>query len=1353
MKRALALFIPATVMAVSLGAGMRAVSSGSLHPDIWHWLWPGLVALGFLLFSLTVIFLGAIRWLWPLATGFIVQTIGVLILLSRENLSAWAPLQWTMSAIGLVLLVMLIIWIVEAVRTQRLKQKITETDQEEIRGKMLEAMEKLEIAVGKRNAVYELPWFLIFGRSAVGKTTAVKNSGIGLPMRGDRLKGRGGNVTLEFLFTNEMIFLDTPGKWVMDGADEASLKNWSEIFRFLRKNRRRRPLDGLVVVVSADDLVATEPGELEVQAGNIREVMDLIHDELKFRIPVYLLITKSDLIEGFTKFFKGLEPQRRHEILGWSNVDTNRSVPRKVFPKAFRQIVKRLEAYRLEILAKIASRTTARELFFFTEEFQRLEEPLSVYVDVLFRKDRYHQPPVFRGFYFTSGTQGEGSPMGKAMAEMARTLGLPPVPPKPADEDEPKRSYFLLDLFRDLMVGDEALTGRTALHWWRRRRDTILVSFLPAALAVGFLLFGLNAFVRNRIMYGNVRREVPEIVDTLAKARRTGTIDVSSSLEQTHELMSYHESMVGFAPFRRFFMRRPGELETQMFGVFDEQLHRSVLEPTLRAADAFIRDEEKTCTEITDVFYSVIWLRRGDYREHENRLAGLTKLWDVGPGDSRARARLQFQFAYLLDNAPAARSTFLPGFDIADLARSVMRTCKVEGAGSVLHEYGTFQQACRNPVRPQEIRECYNRLNSILRLRHEDFEKLRKNVELIKTGLDEIRSEEDDAAIALDEFELEIPDIPEGCYTEFTENIVRPIQDYLAQDEDYLAECKAAYKAKPSSDTVTAILGRQDNARQAERDALIALLDGFAKRCNQSLAVSGFTLTPETPYVLSRSWRKAQCQGLPDRRHKPVIRTSAPPELVFFDATPKVEDRYSKATLDWRKDKWTDKLGLAEAATTPDQARYERNLLEGVISEYGSRYGKHWARYLAGLSLKENVASLPDWLDRLSRSDEFEEVFKPAVEAVLNASGEVIAGMNIEAQLRKLETFPDFAQTSLKEYRKHLKLLAAAVRECEENDGFCLELRRDTLSGNKGVIVEARGWVEEEAGPGMVGGALTDMLMQPIEAAERFVRSENRAMVRWEQVRRGAKNLRMTFPFGGQRGNAAKPVDVRSLLGRTEGSALTIRGIRGLQFTQEAQRWLDQMASLSNILLDDSEQPREIRIQLTNGSLRYEPPELAKTLTTNYPLGNVKVAFGGGSDVSGPVDSLGEQTPAAVMLFGPRKNIGGSILVTRQKRKGAWGRAFSKKRNELEKTDPVVVEQIKPHRDWAPIELLTLGMEEGQEPADRMDLHYSKEVQHNKKTGVLHLHFTVEGEGLGELIRLLDTGLPQPPVRPFVGGE
>ena len=345
-------------------SGIFLAASGAtklgIPAETWPYVWPGLVAAVLMVLAVVAVVVGWRRGSLPLWLAFLAQTVGTVVFLFDRMESPWETITWTAATVGIVLAIAGVLWVIVYLRSRWLERRMVEgfgdvegVDPEnlrEIRKNMTEALALLRRAGHGRNAVYELPWFMVIGRPAVGKTEAIKRSGLGLPVRKDWVKGVGGTHTSDFFFTNDLIFVDTPGKWVQDGATDELRSYWQTVTKMLKKFRGRRPLDGLMIAVAADDLMTMSKRELADQAANIREVVDLLHEELHFRFPVYILITKADLVDGFADFFWGIPAQRRNEILGWSNPDPNEIEIPGLIDRGLDRIQAGLESSRLEML-------------------------------------------------------------------------------------------------------------------------------------------------------------------------------------------------------------------------------------------------------------------------------------------------------------------------------------------------------------------------------------------------------------------------------------------------------------------------------------------------------------------------------------------------------------------------------------------------------------------------------------------------------------------------------------------------------------------------------------------------------------------------------------------------------------------------------------------------------------------------------------------------------------------------------------------------------------------------------------------------------------------------------------------
>ncbi len=1376
-SRVLALGIPVVVVAGIFGGGFIARKLG-IPDDVWYYLWPSLVAVAYLAFTIGILILGSRRWVWPFLAGFVFQALGILLLWLTKLFpdGPGVPTLYAFCAALGVLAIILIVWLATSLRARWLERKMLEgvgaegMDPQElakIRKSMTDALGLLKKAGSGRNAIYELPWFLVIGRSQGGKTIAIKNSGLGLPVRKDWVKGVGGTHTCDFFFTNDVIFLDTPGAWVDGGLDEQASSYWSTLLKLLRKYRGRRPLDGLIVVVPSEDLLGKTEQECQEQASRIREVIDHLQDELRFRVPVYVLVSKCDLVDGFVDFFRGVPAQRWDEIVGWSNPDPNEGEPIALVPKGFRRILKRLHAYRLEILARSQSRI--RKVFFFPDNFKRLEGPLTHYTDVLFYDDPSHETPVFRGFYFTSGTQGEGTVFGEAMSQLARTLGVRLAGPLAgADEkpkDEAKRGYFLKELYRHLMVGDEGLVARTAVHWWKRRRDTMFAAFLPAAVAGVFLVFSTLSYLFNVHVYKNIETDVPKLVRTLDDLSDPGSgAELEEALASTRELWHYHHRLDGFTLFRGLGMRRPGALADESFQVFREQFESKVLRPTLERAKAIVQNPDSSCLQGVDVFYAVVWLRRGRKAEGSDDLRGLESVWGDLPAERVRDVRSQVlkQFSYLKDHAPADAS-LLPGFSLAETARTLKDRCAGAGAGTAREAYFDFQDKCATAGTSGQYRECFRRVQRVANFEKDDAKRLHSQLRALQSDLFTLTKEggEREAEDARDS--LKAIDVREGsadrCVTRFGPDVVSTLRGFVDKQPALIKDCKAAIGSAPRRKEAAGKFVREQ-AKDDEKKLRDAV-SRYAEVCGESLP-GGRELDASVLLNALYAYRRVECLGEPDvaiapaRAPRPVsdsapkargdtarpsVRVPSPDLLV---PGPRPTSTHTKQGWTARRQEWIESLSAADGYSAAEAAGI-RTQVRSDVDDYASRYVAAWQRYLDGTHLKGGHGDVPRWIQSLASSTEFAGVLGPAAVAL---TAEPPSGMpELDGFSQGLDTMRpvvEFVGGKLGKYQALLRKLGEEMAKFDKDPAAWPAFRNALEHGSEtNALVQATNWVDENASPTIAKGALGDLLREPLAIVTNYVTSPSLTVRRWKDLEEAYRAAAKHYPFSGDvSSDLVTATELKSLLGGASGVAPALWGSsEGKGFSEASREWLGRVAALSPVFFDaGKDDTSDLKLRLTLGEVTFDPSDLSE----DHRLEKITLDFGDGKKFSWAAADAEASTSKqfTLALAGDAASQFSALQIVPAEKKGKMGRAFSK-------TDwkPIETEQPKPITGpWAAMQLLARGHRNVAGQGNEVLLTFPVSIPYKKnKPATMTVEVRASAPGLGRLLALAAKGLEPPP--------
>lgn len=323
---------------------------------------------------------------------------------------------------------------------------------------------------GGKAALYALPWYVLIGPPAAGKTTALERSGLAFTStqggKRHKVQGVAGTRNCDWWFSEEAILLDTAGRFSTEDNDEPE---WLAFLDLLKRFRPKRPLDGLIVAVSCTDLLGTNVEQIDETAKKLRSRLDELIRRLEMVLPVYVLITKADLVSGFVEFWGDLAPASRGQVWG-ATFDPDAEAlaePAAAVKSEFDVLTQALHARTLERVGgeRVVSRRA--RILQFPVEFSALRRPLARFIEELFRPSQYQETPLLRGFYFSSGAQ-VGSPVDRVLAAGAggRASGAPLHTAQRTQFEQHaggSASFFVTDLLRKIIFPDRRL-GTTSKH-------------------------------------------------------------------------------------------------------------------------------------------------------------------------------------------------------------------------------------------------------------------------------------------------------------------------------------------------------------------------------------------------------------------------------------------------------------------------------------------------------------------------------------------------------------------------------------------------------------------------------------------------------------------------------------------------------------------------------------------------------------------------------------------------------------------------------------------------------------------------------------------------------------------------
>lgn len=378
---------------------------------------------------------------------------------------------------------------------------------------------------GKKTRLTSLPWILLIGPHRAGKTTLLSNAPIKYILQKKTTDAPSSEENKAVCFaTKHAIFVEAEGNdlgfsLLHDGNRAERLQHdttWRYFLYWLKKKQRRVPLQAVYLMLPYRLFTFSE----KMRKYAVKRLSERLSamEILPGKIPLYIVVTQCDRMNGFVPFFHGL-PQEESEQLFGIQLAKNSSYDALLYDVK-EQCERLIRQINQQLIYKLHHENNADIKPYIKEFPLQLEQLKRNILDVLKRLQPALAQFSVGGVFFTSATQEAAKEVlashGDSTASTAVTIYNSSL--------FAERTYFVKSLFTQLPSSLQKMAKQVIPKWHEKIR---LQYVLPAIM----LIFISSIFV-NDFMHGMAVERAAQTATMLAMQEKNVHITHADQLRK-----------------------------------------------------------------------------------------------------------------------------------------------------------------------------------------------------------------------------------------------------------------------------------------------------------------------------------------------------------------------------------------------------------------------------------------------------------------------------------------------------------------------------------------------------------------------------------------------------------------------------------------------------------------------------------------------------------------------------------------------------------------------------------------------------------------------------------------------------
>lgn len=285
---------------------------------------------------------------------------------------------------------------------------------------------------GDPKGIYAIPFYLVLGEPGSGRSQALRAMNLTWPSGDGTVRTGLPQQYCTYWMAQEAVFIEPQVQIVGPQRDRPAL---GMLCTELRTARPREALDGILLVLSVAEFVDLAEEGVEAYAKSLRTYLIEAGQALNADVPVYIVVSRYDVLWGFADVFQWNKDRAREDPWGFVMPgDVLTSQAKDKMEEELAGLAARLEAFCLAKLSSDDPPDQRARAYQHLAESRMIMEKLKVILNVIGAANAYERAPWIRSLTIGSAQPGTGDKLRAGVARFYSMGYAPPVftpPPRP----------------------------------------------------------------------------------------------------------------------------------------------------------------------------------------------------------------------------------------------------------------------------------------------------------------------------------------------------------------------------------------------------------------------------------------------------------------------------------------------------------------------------------------------------------------------------------------------------------------------------------------------------------------------------------------------------------------------------------------------------------------------------------------------------------------------------------------------------------------------------------------------------------------------------------------------------------